>query len=207
MLKSPSRVTWHVWTHGLYRPYVHHYTSHIWAIRKLYSSHVQPTVQATDGPYSISRKWCPLPPCFLHICHSSSVTCTVDCKWLMYSLCMAHMWTMYDLYVAYIVLFLCMPRYLLVHRFLIMIIWAYENWQLFERRVRNPVSIFSAALMWDFCHLDNSDRIHVGTIWESTSNNYLTLCILFTAKEGVQKRLVTMRGRDIYIHIYIDITP
>ena len=30
------------------------YIGHIWAIHKLYISHVQPTVQATDGPYQFS---------------------------------------------------------------------------------------------------------------------------------------------------------
>ena len=44
------------------------YIGHIWAIHKLYISHVQPTVQATDGPYPISRKWGaaakPPPPIF-----------------------------------------------------------------------------------------------------------------------------------------------
>ena len=37
---------------AIYRSYI----GHIWAIHKLYISHVQPTVQATDGPYPISRK-------------------------------------------------------------------------------------------------------------------------------------------------------
>ena len=32
------------------------YVGHIWAIHKLYISHVQPTVQAIDGPYPIFRK-------------------------------------------------------------------------------------------------------------------------------------------------------
>ena len=42
------------------RPYIGHiyrsYIDHIWAIHKLYISHGQPTIQATDGPYPISRK-------------------------------------------------------------------------------------------------------------------------------------------------------
>ena len=48
---------------AIYRSYI----GHIWAIHKLYISHVQPAVQATDGPYPISRKWGaakPLPTIF-----------------------------------------------------------------------------------------------------------------------------------------------
>ena len=44
-------------------------------------SHVQPTVQATDGP---------------------SVACTVGCTWLMYSLCTAYVWPTYDICMTYI---------------------------------------------------------------------------------------------------------
>ena len=32
--------------------------------------------------------------------YGPSVACTVGCTWLMYSLCMAHIWPMYDLYMA-----------------------------------------------------------------------------------------------------------
>ena len=35
---------------------------------------------------------------FLCIFHGPSVACTVGCTWLMYSLCVAHIWPMYDLY-------------------------------------------------------------------------------------------------------------
>ena len=37
------------------------YIGHVWAMHKLYTSHVEPTVQAIDGPYPISRKWGQLP--------------------------------------------------------------------------------------------------------------------------------------------------
>ena len=36
---------------------------------------------------------------FLDIGYGPSVACTVGCTWLMYSLCMAHIWPMYDLYI------------------------------------------------------------------------------------------------------------
>ena len=39
-------------------------------------------------------------PHFLHIYYGPSVACTVGCTWLMYSLCMAHIWPMYDLHMA-----------------------------------------------------------------------------------------------------------
>ena len=42
-------------------------------------------------------------PHFLHIYYGPSVACTVGCTWLMYSLCMAHIWPMYYLYMAYII--------------------------------------------------------------------------------------------------------
>ena len=41
-------------------------------------------------------------PHFLDIGYSPSVACTVGCTWLMYSLCMAHMWPMYGLHMAQI---------------------------------------------------------------------------------------------------------
>ena len=82
------------------------YKGHIWAIHKLHISHVQPTVQATEGPYPISRKWGgggeAAASHFLHIYYGPSVACTVGCTWLMYSLCMAHIWPMYDLHMAHI---------------------------------------------------------------------------------------------------------
>ena len=64
-------------------------------------------------------------PHFLHIYYGPSVACTVGCTLLMYSLCMAHIWPMYDLYMAYITVFLYMPSlvYLLVGRFLSMLRW------------------------------------------------------------------------------------
>ena len=44
------------------------FIGHICALHTQYISHMQPTVQATDGPYSISRKWGlvakPPPPMF-----------------------------------------------------------------------------------------------------------------------------------------------
>ena len=62
-------------------------------------------------------------PHFLHVYYDPSVACTVGCTWLMYSLCMAHIWPMYDLYVANIAVFLYMPSLvcLLVRRFLSML--------------------------------------------------------------------------------------
>ena len=83
------------------------YIGHIWAIHKLYISHVQPTVQATDGPYPVSRKWGQRPkaaaPHFLHIYYGHLWPVpTVGCTWLMYSLCMARIWPMYDLHMAHI---------------------------------------------------------------------------------------------------------
>ena len=41
-------------------------------------------------------------PHFLHIYYGPSVACTVGCTWLTYSLCMAHIWPMYDLYMDHI---------------------------------------------------------------------------------------------------------
>ena len=41
-------------------------------------------------------------PLFLDIVYGPSVACTVGCTWLMYSLCMAHIWPMYDLHVTHI---------------------------------------------------------------------------------------------------------
>ena len=37
---------------------------------------------------------------FFHIYYGPPVACTVGCAWLMYSLCMVHIWPMYDLYMA-----------------------------------------------------------------------------------------------------------
>ena len=67
-------------------------------------------------------------PHFLHIYYGPSVACTVGCTWLMYSLCMAHIWPMYDLYMAYIAVFLYMPSlvYLLVRRFLSMLTYVFR---------------------------------------------------------------------------------
>ena len=39
-------------------------------------------------------------PLFLDMGYGPSVACTVGCTWLMYSLCMAHIWPMYDLYMV-----------------------------------------------------------------------------------------------------------
>ena len=39
---------------------------------------------------------------FFHVYCGPSVACTVGCTWLVYSLCMAHTWPMYDTYMAYI---------------------------------------------------------------------------------------------------------
>ena len=41
-------------------------------------------------------------PDFVDIGYGPSVACTVGCTWLMYSLCMAHIWPMYDLHMAQI---------------------------------------------------------------------------------------------------------
>ena len=41
-------------------------------------------------------------PHFPDIGYGPSVACTVGCTWLMYSLCMAHVWPMYDLHMAQI---------------------------------------------------------------------------------------------------------
>ena len=41
-------------------------------------------------------------PHFLRICYGPSVACTVGCTRLTYSLCMAHIWPMYDLHMAHI---------------------------------------------------------------------------------------------------------
>ena len=85
---------------AIYRPY-RSYIGHMWAIHKLYISHVQPTVQATDGPYPISRKGgaaAKPSPLIFFIYYGPSVACTVGCTWLMCSLCMAHIWPMYDLH-------------------------------------------------------------------------------------------------------------
>ena len=41
-------------------------------------------------------------PHFLDIGYGPSVACTVGCTWLMCSLCMAHIWPMYDLDMAYV---------------------------------------------------------------------------------------------------------
>ena len=41
-------------------------------------------------------------PHLLDVGYGPSVASTVGCTWLMCSLCMAHIWPMYDLYMAYI---------------------------------------------------------------------------------------------------------
>ena len=66
----------------------------------------------------------PPTPHFLHISYGPSVACTVGCTWLMYGLCMAHIWPMYDLHMGYIAVFLYMPSsvHLLVRQFLSMLI-------------------------------------------------------------------------------------
>ena len=45
-------------------------------------------------------------PHFLHIYYGPSVACTVGCTWLMYSLCMAHIWPMYDLHMAHMLAYM-----------------------------------------------------------------------------------------------------
>ena len=37
---------------------------------------------------------------FVHIYYGPTVASTVGCTWLMFSLCMAHIWPMHDLYMA-----------------------------------------------------------------------------------------------------------
>ena len=78
---------------------------HMWAIHKLYISHVQPTVQASGGPYQISRKWrrrwwktaATLIFFIFTMVHLWPVLQAVhDCTWLMYSL------PLYDLHMAHI---------------------------------------------------------------------------------------------------------
>ena len=41
-------------------------------------------------------------PHFLDIGYGPSVACTVGCTWLIYSLCMARLWPMYDLHMTHI---------------------------------------------------------------------------------------------------------
>ena len=74
--------------------------------------------EENEGAAAFGRR-----PHFLDIGHGPSVACTVGCTWLMYSLCMAHIWSMYDLYMDYIAVFLYMPSlvHLLVRRFLSML--------------------------------------------------------------------------------------
>ena len=80
---------------------------HIWAIHNLYISHVQPTY-STGHTWTIrniqkmgGRRQSHSQP-FLYIYHGPSLACTVGCTGLMYSLCMAHVWSTCDLYIAYI---------------------------------------------------------------------------------------------------------
>ena len=42
----------------------------------------------------------PPPLHFLSIRDGPSVACILGCTWLMYSLCMAHLWSIYDLYMV-----------------------------------------------------------------------------------------------------------
>ena len=82
------------------------YIGHTWAIHRLHINHVQPTVQATDGPYPISRKWgwqrrSRHPPFSLNFLWS---ICGPYCRLymayvqLMYGTYMAHVWTTYGTY-------------------------------------------------------------------------------------------------------------
>ena len=93
---------------AIYGQYMYHnicrsYIGHIWAIQKLYISHVQlqyrPQMDHNEyeenGGRQLRRHN------FLDIGYGPSVACTVGCTWLMYSLCMAHIWPMYDLCMAY----------------------------------------------------------------------------------------------------------
>ena len=108
--RSTASTIWpymvHIWPYMAIYGHTWSIHGHIWAIYELYISRVQPTVQATNGPCPISRKWGaaakPPPPHFLDIGYGPSAACTVGCTWLMCSLCMAHIWPMYDLYMAYI---------------------------------------------------------------------------------------------------------
>ena len=60
-------------------------------------------------------------PPFSGYWYGPSVACTVGCTWLMYSLCMAHIWPMYDLYMA-LRPYVTSLVHLLVRRFLSMLI-------------------------------------------------------------------------------------
>ena len=46
---------------------------------------------AAEGAAAFGRR-----PHFLQIYYVPSVACTLGCTWLMYSLCMAHIWPMHD---------------------------------------------------------------------------------------------------------------
>ena len=66
------------------------YIGHIWAMHKLDHNKYE---EWGGGGFAAA-------PHFLDIGYGPSVACTVGCTWLMYSLCMAHIWPMYDLYMA-----------------------------------------------------------------------------------------------------------
>ena len=63
------------------------------------------------------------PPTFVLVHYGPSVAHTVGCTWILYSVCMAHIWSMYDLYMAYVAVFSYMPSFvfLLVRWFLSML--------------------------------------------------------------------------------------
>ena len=50
----------------------------------------------------------PAPIRFLEIGYGPSVAVTVGCTWIMYSLYMAHIWPLYDVYIAYVI---CISAY------------------------------------------------------------------------------------------------
>ena len=80
------------------------YIGHIWAIHKLYISHVQPTGHRWTVINMKKMGECGFAaaPHFLDIRYAPSVACTVGCTWLIYSWCVAHIWPMYDLHMAHI---------------------------------------------------------------------------------------------------------
>ena len=66
---------------------------------------MQPTVQATDDHNETEKNGgggFAATPHFLDIGYGPCVACTEGCTWLMYSLCMAYIWSVYDLHMAHI---------------------------------------------------------------------------------------------------------
>ena len=66
----------------------------------MYSLQYRPQMEHNKYGENGGRRLRRRPP-FSGYGYGPSVACTAGCTWLMYSLCMAHIWPMYDLYMVY----------------------------------------------------------------------------------------------------------